>query len=294
MKSKTYQKEGWLVLEVDNSVFGHGADNTNKNDFEEKFSIYHNKDEAKKKVDISSDDLTSFIDSLVKDVPELSDEEVNSGVEKILARAYPAEETVKPSNNGKVKRITLRALFVAALLIIVSLSCLCVMGTSHNISVKNGFVTFAKDTVKVVFFGDEKEELIDVKSLLEDLESHGFENVLLPQKLYDYKSSVPVYSKGVDSTDEKSTVVFSLYNEDCSYSLRLSKMDSNEFVSDYFEKFSDAKNLLVNDLNIRAFQYENDVSAINYVDENYSYFVQSDISLSEMINTAQTIIKTEE
>lgn len=294
MKSKTYQKEGWLVLEVDNSVFGHGADNTNENDFEEKFSIYHNKDEAKKKVDISSDDLTSFIDSLIKDVPELSDEEVNSGVEKILIRAYPAEETVKPSNNGKVKRITLRALFVAALLIIVSLSCLCVMGTSHNISVENGFVTFAKDTVKVVFFGDEKEELIDVKSLLEDLESHGFENILLPQKLYDYKSSVPVYSKSVVNLSENDVVMFDIYNSAESYSLRLARLATDELIGNYFADFGSAQTLMVNDICIYVFEYVNGITAINFIDDNFSYFIQSDVSLPEMINTAQTIIKTEE
>ena len=49
-KSETYQKEGWFILEEENSVFGYDADNTNKLDSEEKFSIYHNKEEAKNNI----------------------------------------------------------------------------------------------------------------------------------------------------------------------------------------------------------------------------------------------------
>jgi hypothetical protein len=168
------------------------------------------------------------------------------------------------------------------------------MGTSHNISVENGFVTFAKDTVKVVFFGDEKEELIDVKSLLEDLESHGFENIMLPQKLYEYKSSLPVYSKGVDSTGNNFKVTFSLYNGYCTYTFRLAILTNDNLISNYFADLVNAKTLVVNDICIYIFEYEGELSTACFVDSGYDYFIQSDVSLSEMINTAQTIIKTEE
>ncbi len=294
MKSETYQKEGWFILEEENSVFGLGADNTNKLDSEEKFSIYHNEDEANNNIDISSKELTDFVDSLIQDVPDLSEEEINRGVEKILAKAYPAEEAVKPSNNSKVKKVTLRVLFIAALLSAVIFSCIYVVGSSRNINIENGFVTFAKDAVKIVFFGNDEAESIDVKTLLEDLEAHGFSDIVLPQKLYDYMSSIPNYFKGVADTGANDTAVFSLSNNYSSYSFRLTKNDYNKLVGNYFVNLDDAETVIIDDIYIYVFEYDNGMSTINFSDGSYSYFIQSDVSLNEMINTAQTIIKTEE
>lgn len=293
-KSETYQKEGWFILEEENSVFGYDADNTNKLDSEEKFSIYHNKEEAKNNVDISAKELSDFLDSIIQDVPDLSEEEVKRGVAKILEKAYPNERVTKLSKNNKSKKITLWVLFIAALISIFFFSCICVVGSSHNISIENGFVTFAKDAVKIVFFGEDKEKYIDVKTLIEDLELHGYKDILLPQILYGYKSSVPVYSKGLEEAGSKDRVEFELSNDSSVYLFKIEKVDSEGLIGNYFTSLENAETILLEDVRIYVFEFEGKVSCIRFVYDEYDCLIQSYVSLTEMINTAQTIIKTEE
>lgn len=281
-------------MEEENSVFGYDADNTNKLDSEEKFSIYHNKEEAKNNIDISAKELSDFVDSIIQDVPDLSEEEVNRGVAKILEKAYPNEKVTKLSKNSKSKKATLRVLFIAALISIIFFSYVCVVGSSHNISIENGFVTFAKDAVKIVFFGEDKEKSIDVKTLVEDLESHGFKNIMLPQIIYDYKSSIPVYSKGVNDASANDRVMFELSKDTFSYLFKIEKVASECLTGNYLTGLENAETVIVDDLYIYVFEFENGVSYIRFLNGGYEYLIQSYISLSEMINAAQTIVKTEE
>lgn len=272
---------------------GLGAKNVD--DFEEEFSFSNkNKETSKVDIDKSVKDFTDYMISVSADMPELSEEEINRGVEKILAKAFPNEEAVKPSNNSKVKKVTLRGLFIAALLSAVFFFCICVVGSSHNINIEDGFVTFAKDAVKIVFFGNDEAESIDVKTLLEDLEAHSFKDVVLPQKLYNYRSSLPVYSVSIKGVGANNRVTFELINNDILYSFRLEKTASDKPVGDYFSNLDNAETVVVDDVNIYVFEYDNGISAINFVNGDYSYFIQSDVLLSDMIDTAQTILKTEE
>lgn len=281
-------------MEDENQVFGFDAENTNEVDSEEKFSIYHNKEEAKNNIDISAKELEGFVDSIIADVPDLSDEEIKTGIENVLKKAYPTEEVVKPSKNVKFKKITFRVLFIAALITAVLFSCICVVGSSHNISIENGFVTFAKDAVKIVFFGSDKEKSIDVKTLIDDLESHGFNNILLPHKLYDFKSSVPVYSKGVDEKRANDRVMFELSKDVYSYFFEIKNIGSEGLIDNYFDSLDNVETIIIDDVSIYVFEFENGMSYIRFVYSGLDYLIQSEVSLPEMINTAQTIIKTEE
>lgn len=267
----------------------------NADDIEEEFS-FSNKNNETSKADIgkSVKEFTDYMISVSADMPELSEEEINRGVEKILEKAFPNEEAVKTSNNSKVKKVTLRVLFIAALLSAVFFSCIYVVGSSHNINIENGFVTFAKDAVKIVFFGNDEAESIDVKTLLEDLEAHSFKDVVLPQKLYTYRSSLPVYSASAEDIGSNDRVIFELNNNDITYSFKLEKTVSDSLISNYFSNLDNAETVVVDDVCIYVFEYDNGISAINFVNGDYSYFIQSDILLSDMIDTAQTILKTEE
>ncbi len=289
MKSETYQKEGWFILEEENQVFGLGAENINDFDSEEKFSIYHkDKEDAEKNIRASAKELEDFFDLLIKDEPDPTEEEINEGVKKILERAYPEERT----NNSK--KVTLKVLFIAALLSALSFSCLFVVGNNHNISIENGFVTFAKDTVKIVFFGEQEEKLIDMKTLLEDLSTHGYEDVLIPQALYHCKSSVPEYSQGMGDTGENSSVSFEVYYGTSTYLFTIDILDSSGKSNAYFPGLNNAETLLVDGIQMYAFEFDSGFSNLRFENDGYRYFIQSDVSLSEMINTAQTIIKMEE
>ena len=289
MKSETYQKEGWFILEEENQVFGVEAENKDDFNSEEKFNIYHkDKEDAEKNIQASAKELNDFFDSLIKDEPDPTEEEVNEGIRKILERAYPEKKT------NKSKKVALKVLFIAALLSVLSFSCLFAIGNSHNISIENGFVTFAKDTVKVVFFGEKKEEYIDVKTLLEDLRSHGYENVLIPQSLYHCKSSVPEYFEGVGDAGVNSSVSFDLYDGEVSYSFLIDKIDFADNAGSYFMELDNAETFIVDDINIYVFEFDNEYSSIRFISGDCGCVIHSKLSLSEMMNIAQTILKTEE
>lgn len=276
-------------MEEENQVFGNDAENINEFDSEEKFSIYHkDKEDIEKNIRNSAKELEDFFDSIIQDVPEPSEEEVKKGIEKILERAYPEVKS------NKKKKVTLRVLFIAALLSVLSFSCLFVVGNSHNISIENGFVTFAKDTVKVVFFDEDEEEYIDVKTLLEDLSAHGYENVLLPQSLYHCKSSVPEYFEGTGETGGNNSVSFNIYINSLFYSFIIDELGSSDETGDYFVDVKNAKTIVVGNINIDVFEFDNDYSSMRYIDNGYRYIIHSSVSFTDMMNTAQTIVKVEE
>ena len=287
-KSETYQKEGWFILEEENQVLGKDAEavDNNINLESEDFYFYNqNKEEAKKNIDSSSKDLTDFIDSLIQDVPSPSDEEVNTGIEKILKITHPEEQTKTVKTNTK-KKVTFRVLFIAALLSILSVSCLFVVGSNHDISIENGFVTFAKDTIKIVFFGEDKEEYITVDALLADLELHGYGDILFPQEFVtksdEYKVSVPEY---LSNTLEQ--VSFNVYNESILFDLNISKTSSPE-VRDFVD-LKNSKSILVDDTYIYLFEHEKDLISVEFFKENYCYSVKASKSYSDMENFIKTI-----
>ena len=278
-------------MEEENQVFGVEAENTDDFNSEEKFSIYHkDKEDVEKNIQASAKELNDFFDSLIKDEPDPTEEEVNEGIRKILERAYPEKKT------NKNKKVALKVLFIAALLSVLSFSCLFVVGNSHDISIENGFVTFAKDTVKVVFFneGEEKDEYIDIKTLLEDLSYHGYENVLLPQSLYHCKSSLPEYHKGIGEEGLNDTVTFELHGDMCYYSFKIEHLVSESTKSSHFADLDNVETLSVGDVYIYVFEKENILSYSRFVNDGYEYLMQSDVSLSEMINTAKTIVIMED
>ena len=276
-------------MEEENQVFGVNAENTDDFDSEEKFSIYHkDKEDIEKNIQASAKELEDFFDSVIKDEPDPTQEEVKEGVRKILERAYPEKKT------GKSKKVVLKVLFAAAILSALAFSCLFAIGNSHDISIENGFITFAKDTVKVVFFGEDEETLIDVKTLIEDLNSHGYENVLIPQKFEEYMSSLPEYYMGTSEMGSNDSVLFDLYNDSVVYSFKIEKITSNEVSDRYFLELDNAETLFVNGICIYAFEFENQKSYIRFVYDEFKYVIQSDVSLINMLDIANTIIITEE
>lgn len=278
-------------MEDENQVFGKNAEAVvdNENLKSEDLIFYHqNKEEAKNNIDNSSKELTDFVDSLIKDVPGLSEEEINSGVKKILEKAYPAETNVNPMKKKKVK---LKVLFIAALLSVLSFSCLYVVGSSHNISIENGFISFAKDTMKVVLFGEDEEKIISIDTLLLDLKAHGYEVILFPEEFRNnsdiYTVSVPNY---IDSDDELGKQVsFDVYFENnLSYTFVINKHNSSKTSGNYMN-IVNASTLTKDNIYIYIFEFEDEFSIIEFVSEGYRYCISSHLPYSEMVELAETI-----
>ena len=275
-------------MEEENQVFGKDAEavDSNINLESEDFNFYHqNKEEAKKNIDNSSKDLSDFIDSLIQDIPDPSAKEVNSGIEKILERTQPTEEQTKIK---KAKKVTFKVLFIAALLSILSFSCLYVVGSNHDISIENGFVTFAKDTIQVVFFGEGEEEYITVDALLADLEARGYDEILFPQefveKADEYKASVPEYSEG-----ELKQVLFEVCHEDSTYYFAIHEYNQNQKNRD-FDHVKIAESIQINDTFIYLFEFDTGVSAIEFTYGKYNFYIHSLTSTYlDMVNIAKTL-----
>lgn len=289
MKSETYQKEGWFILEEENQVFGKDAEavDNNINLESEDFCFYHqNKEEAKKNIDSSSKDLTDFIDSLIQDIPAPSDEEVSAGIEKILKITHPEDEQPETAKTNKKKKVTFRVLFFAALLSILSVSCLFVVGSNHDISIENGFVTFAKDAIKIVFFGESKEEYITVDALLTDLELHGYGDILFPQEFVtksdEYKVSVPEYSEDVFKQ-----VSFSVCNKNILYTFVVSNLVSPE-LRDFLD-LENAKTLLIDDVCIYVLEHEKNLITFEIFKGEYRYSIKTTNSYSDVEKTIKSI-----
>ena len=287
MKSKTYQKEGWFILEEENQVFGKDAEavDSNINLESEDFYFYHqNKEEAKKNIDSSSKELTDFIDSLIQDIPDPSEDEVAEGVKKILEKTHSDETKYKSS---KRKKLTFRVLFIAALLSILSFSGLYVVGSSHNISIENGFVTFAKDTIKIVFFGEDKEEYITIDALLTDLELHGYDDILFPQEFVtksdEYKASVPDYPEDIFNQ-----VLFDICNEKSTFTFAIHEYNQIQKSRD-FDNVKTAESIQINDTCIYLFEFDTGISAIEFTYSGHHFYIHSYAPYSDIVEIAKTL-----
>ena len=276
-------------MEEENQVFGKDAEavENNINLESEDFYFYNqNKKEAKKNIDSSSKDLTDFIDSLIQDIPAPSDEEVNAGIEKILKITHPEEQT-KAEKTNKKKKVTIRVLFIAALLSILSVSCLFVVGSNHDISIENGFVAFAKDTIQIVFFGEDEEEYITVDTLLADLEAHGYDDILLPQEFvnnYDvYKASVPEY---LDTGLKQ--VSFNIIDNINTYIFIVYKYNQDSQIFDY-KDMNNLQTLVVKDIDMYISEYDDGDCVVEFFFDGYRYYIHARIGYSEIVEIVKTI-----
>ena len=278
-------------MEEENQVLGKDAEavDNNINLESEDFYFYNqNKEEAKKNIDSSSKDLTDFIDSLIQDVPVPSDEEINAGIEKILAITHPEEEQPKTAKPNNKKKVTFKVLFIAALLSIISVSGLLVVGSSHNISIENGFVTFAKDTIKTVFFGEGQEKYISVDALLTDLKAHGYDEILFPEEFLvnsdKYKVEAPVFHNDSDIVEQ---VSFKVHNEVSTLTFNIHKCDQLQTPFSFID-IDDIETIVVNDIYIYVLKF-NGENIAEFICDEYRYSIQSNIVDSKFLNIINSI-----
>ena len=275
-------------MEEENQVFGkiaEAVDNNTNLESEDLYFYNQNKEEAKKNIDSSSKELTDFIDSLIQDVPVPSDEEISAGIEKILKTTHPEENQLK---TGKKKKVTYKVLFIAALLSILSVSCLFVVGSNHDISIENGFVTFAKDTIKTVFFGEGQEKYISVDALLTDLKAHGYDEILFPEEFLvnsdKYKVEVPVFHNDSDIVEQ---VSFKVHNEVSTLTFNIHKCDQLQTPFSFID-IDDIETIVVNDIYIYVLKF-NGENIAEFICDEYRYSIQSNIVDSKFLNIINSI-----
>lgn len=272
-------------MEDESRVFGSDAKNSDTFDTEETFDFFR-KEETKQNIKKSATDLTDFIDSLIEDVQSPSEEDVNAGIEKILAKTHPVETPIEPKKSKKFKKVTSKVLFLVAVLSLFSVFCIYVAGSNNNISIENGFVTFAKDTIKIVFFGEEPEEYITVDVLLTDLASHGYADILFPQEFVtksdEYKVSVPEYS---DDNSGKQ-IAFDIHNDSSAYSFNIICLKSQQTLN--YTNLNNAQTFNVNGVYIYVFENK-DKTTIEFTNNGYHYYIVSDVPFNDISSLVETI-----
>ncbi|MBQ3137074.1 MAG: hypothetical protein IJB74_06280 [Clostridia bacterium] len=254
-----------------------------------------NKEEAKKKLEASMKDIDDLFGSLLCDVPDPSQEDVKKGIAKILEHAETEKEQISEEAQSpqpgtekaaKGKKVTPKVLLLAALLSILSFSTLFVVGSRHNISIENGFMSFAKDTVQVVFFGED-ERYISVDSLLEDLKSHGYDDIVFPQEFVtrsdEYKASVPEYN-----SEGFGQVAFEICCGETIYKTIICQLDSFQQPYDYINLY-DSNIVMVDDISVNIFAFGNNDSVMQYEYSNHRYYVQANIPYDKMEKLIKTI-----
>lgn len=276
-------------MEEENQVLGKSPEalESIENLESEDFIFYNqNKEEARNNIDSSAKDLTDFIEGLIKDVPAPSEEEIEKGKKKILEKIY-SDPVHNEKKTDTKKKVTLKVLFLAAVLSALSVSGLFALGNSRNISIENGFMAFAKDTIQIVFFSEDENEYISVDALLLDLEKHGYNNILFPEEFIiksdEYKASVPKYSG-----DELMQVSFVINGNGISYSFGIHEYDSLQQSFGY-KTTDDVKTVTKGENNFYVFDLKDDSSSIEFSYNDYRYSIYSDIPYSKMMEIAKTI-----
>ena len=229
----------------------------------------------------SFDEFTDFMEALSDDVPELTQEETDKEIEKILEKIHPSQA----DKSKRYKKLSVRVLLVAAILFVLSISCIGVIGKRHNVSIENGFVTFAKDTVKIVFFG-ENEESISVDALLADLEANGYKDLLFPDEFLvnsdEYDVSIPRYLEG-----EVNQVNIDIYSSKYYYMLSISEYYNAIEPFNYID-INKGKTITVGDTTIYIFDFD-ETTTIEYFYKGYRYYICSNAKFSDMLKIAESI-----
>ncbi len=275
-------------MEEENWFFGENTEKQKYLESEDNFDFNHtDKELLNKNIDDAVKELTDWLDSEPQSEIQLSDDEINDAIKRLLEKTHPAQAPSSPEKTGRIKKVSLRVLFVAAILLVLSVTCLFAVGNSRNVSIENGFMTFAKDTVKIVFFGEEKEDFITIDMLMDDLKAHGYDDILFPQEFVtksdEYKVSVPEYVK-----DElRDQVTFDIGSAGNEYAFYISKTDfSNTAVS--YEKPINAKTIAIGDNYAYVFEFDG-TSVVEFISDNNYYYVSSEISLPDMVKIAESI-----
>ena len=162
------------------------------------------------------------------------------------------------------------------------------MGSNNDISIENGFVTFAKDTIKIVFFGDGQEKYISVDALLTDLKMHGYDKILFPEEFLvnsdKYKVEVPAFHNDSGIVEQ---VSFKVHNEDSTLTFNIHKCDQLQTPFSFVD-IDDIETIVVNDIYIYVFKF-NGENIAEFICDEYRYSIQSNIVDSKFLNIINSI-----
>lgn len=187
---------------------------------------------------------------------------------------------------AKNKKAVLISLLIVLVILIISVVGISVAGILKGANTDDGMVAFAKDTVRVVFLGEEKEQYISAESLLLDLENNGFTDILFPEEfsynLDKYKFTVPRYSNtGIEQVSFDITFNESL----CGFTITKEELAQQELE---FVGLENAETMTINDVNFYIFDFGNLIS-VKFEHNGFCYDISSSCLYEDMIKIIESI-----
>lgn len=246
------------------------------------------KDQLKNALDNSENELTEFIEILTQDAKEPEQSEIDSGIKKILKRAEQTDEPKEIGKSNVNKKLSIKVLFVAAIIVIVSICSISVVATNNDIKIRNSFVTFDGSNVHIAFFGDSNEKNIPIKSLLNDLQNKEFGKVLLVEEVAGLKSeygkiTLPRYENNAKQ------VCFEITSNEIEYYFDICKIDVSEDATATID-INNAEIITVDDIDVYI-SYSEEKTEIQFVYNNLHYFVSTNDSYEEIVRAVELIDK---
>lgn len=120
-----------------------------------------------------------------------------------------------------------------------------------------------------------------------DLEQHGYGDILFPQEFVtksdEYKASVPKYLDG-----ELRQATFDVNCRDYVYNFGLYAFDKSQQSFDY-KDMDNVQTIVIDDINLYLFEFDDGYCVVEFVCDEYRYYIQARVSYSEIVEIAKTL-----
>ena len=252
---------------------------------DEEECFYRNNKNAKNNLECAGQELTDLISLYIEDEAEPSETEIKRGIEKILERTHHEGKQNNITERNIKKKISLKVLFVAAILSLLSVCCVGVVGTDNDIKVKNSFVTFDGNVVHIMFFDESDEMYISVKTLLLDLKNKGFGDVAFVEQVVGMKEDGKITLPRYDNTDAKH-VNFEFISDEIQYSFDIRKLEASEAAVTLDINSAEMSTVMGVDIYINRSGNETE---IQFIHNGLHYIVVTNDSYEEIVRAAEIV-----
>lgn len=210
-----------------------------------------------------------------------TDEEIESQVEQIMQHASAQNKTNSVKKFKNTKKMTF---LVAAVIVVISLMSVIAVASTHEFDIKNGVITFFKETLSVRFLKDnENEGSMSASEIELDLHQHGFVDAKIPMFFFEeeWTSKKPKYTQ----SDLCNQVSLIFTNVDTSFSITILKEENEQHFSD----LENAKTINSKGLPVYVFDHGQGLTQAIYFYNDYGYDIATYISYEKMIEFAKKI-----
>ena len=219
----------------------------------------------------------------------LSEEEAQAEVDRLLQLTRePTENEIEPLNRKPHRTGRRIIVLIAAILLVVSVFSVAVVASKRDFSILNGVVSFENGKIHVRFPREDEAVFMTVEELEADLNTHGFEDVKLPE--YFYEGEWQVKSIGYYTEEGLNEASISANDGYESYSIIINLYSDPDFSRDNtFLGAEGGKTIQKGNVSIYLFEYGNNRCGLVYFIDNKKYEIKTVSTIEKMIKIAETV-----